>query len=142
MNKLKHSMVGAGLIVALSLGAAAVPVASNASVERSSATSSVIAGSGTVSVSGGASGAASAPRSGTTPVAASSGQQAGVIARAFIAAVKKWGAAAFKAMVKAIKASYKAFVRWLGTVPGWVKNTAGALGTSALYDAIKHILGL
>lgn len=140
--KLKHSVIGGGLIVALSVGACAVPVAANAAaVSRPIAVSST-ALSG-IEASSIARAAHTAPAVGTgTANGLATEQQAGALVRAFIAAVKKWGAAAYQALVKAVKSGYSAFVRWLGTVPNWVKNVVSGLTTSALYDTIRQILGL
>lgn len=142
--KMKHNLIGAGLIVALAAGAFTVPVTAGASAERTSisasATPSRSATTGhNIPVSVGA-GVAVSAAAGMNDAAA--GQQAMGIGRAFIAAVKKYGASVYKAMVKAIKGGYNNFVKWYNTLPGWVKGAAGTIGTSALYDALKSLLGL
>lgn len=135
---IKNKLIGGGVIVALCMGAgigpsmAAAPSAST-SVSSISAPARVVL-------------AVSPATPGTLLIGASTttatNQQAGAAARLFIEAVKKLGPVVWNAMVKAVSTGYSAFVKWVGTIPGWVQGIISGVGSGAVYDIIKGLLGL
>lgn len=135
---MKHNLVGAGIVVALGLGTLTVPSTAFASERPATVSAASIADlPGPTNTTG-------STRSAPVPLPPTSSTEASErgIGSIFIKAVKKYGASAYSAMVKAAKSSYSAFKRWFNGLPGWVKVASGGITVDALYDVIKSALGL
>lgn len=140
MRQWRHLVAGA-LVIGLSLGTAAVPataLAASATTTRAPGDATAVLHVGTRQPVGHeTAGSVTGRTSGVTTE-----QERNAIGRAFVNAVKKYGASAFTAMVRAATSGRSAFKRWFDTMPGWVKVVSGSIGTDALYDVIKSTLGL
>lgn len=136
---LKQNLAGAGLVVALSLGVVAVPTTAHASERTVSVVAAETSAQGSTRQLG-----ATAPAPAPAPAAPASSPEADErgVGSIFIKAVKKYGASAYKAMVKSVKSGYSAYKRWFNALPGWVKAASGGITVDALYDLIKSALGL
>jgi hypothetical protein len=143
--ELKRNIVGAGLILALSFGAVAVPAATTASHDRTTSISSVAAAPRAVASGSDAGTVRAIPAGIAVPAStapSATNQQAGPIVRAFVNAVKNYSGTLYNNMVKAVKSGFTSFKNWLNTVPAFIKGLVGSLSASAIYDTIKAILGL
>jgi hypothetical protein len=140
--ELKRNLVGAGLILAMSFGAVAVPAATTASHDRATSISSVVAAPRSATLGSDAGALRAVPAGTAVPTSTTTNQQAGSIVRIFINAVKNYSGALYNSMVKAVKSGFTAFKNWLATVPAFIKGLVGSLSASAIYDTIKAILGL
>ena len=65
-------------------------------------------------------------------------EQAGAAARAIIAAIKKLGPSAVKAL-KAALASYESFLKWWNDLPWYIRALGSGINLYTLYDAIKSL---
>ncbi len=63
--------------------------------------------------------------------------------KAALAAVKRTSVSTYNTIIGYVLRGKTAFVNWWNTsVPGWVKGLFGGISASAIYDAIRWIIGI